>query len=326
MSRRANPRLIGIFVLGALTLLIGALAVFGGGRLFAAKETFVMFFEDDVAGLQIGAPVTFRGVRVGSVKDIRIRYDTDSRDFTIPVIVVLEKGKAIVEGQSGWESIDQLVERGLRAQLKLQSFVTGQVVIELDIDPKAPARLVGTIRDYPEIPTRRSSISQLRATVSDLIAELRRLPVDRLIEQFTTMSEGMSTLVIHADALIADINTHVNASFSDVPALVGETRKMVADIDVAAREVTNLTREAGARVPQITAGTLDAVNRLNKTLEQAEASFGAVQDTLGDRSPLQFQMNQALTEITAAASALRVLAEYLQENPGVLLSGKGAPQ
>jgi paraquat-inducible protein B len=326
MSRRANPRFIGLFVLGALALLIGALAVFGGGRLFAAKETFVMFFEDDVAGLQIGAPVTFRGVRVGSVKDIRIRYDTDSRDFTIPVIVELEKGKAIVQGQTGWESIDQLIERGLRAQLKLQSFVTGQVVIELDIDPKAPARLVGSIPAYPEIPTRRSSISQLRATVSDLIAELRRLPVDRLIEQFTAMSESTSTLVNHADSLLADINTHVNASFAEVPALVGETRKMVADIDLAAREITNLTREAGANVPQITAGTLDAVNRLNKTLEQAEASFGAVQNTLGDRSPLQFQMSQALTEITAAASALRVLAEYLQENPGVLVSGKGVPQ
>lgn len=326
MSRRANPRLIGLFVLGALVLGVAALAVFGGGRLFAATETFVMFFEDDVAGLQIGAPVTFRGVRVGSVTDIRIRYDTEKRDFTIPVIVQLEKNKAIVEGQSGWESIDQLVERGLRAQLKLQSFVTGQVVIELDIDPKAPVRLVGTIADYPEIPTRRSSISQLRATVSDLIAELRRLPVDRLIEQFTTMSESTSTLVTHADSLIADINTHVNASFSDMPALVGETRKMVADLGAAAREITSLTREAGANVPQITAGTLEAVNRLNKTLEQAEASFGAVQNTLGDRSPLHFQMSQALTEITAAASALRVLAEYLQENPGVLVSGKGAPQ
>jgi paraquat-inducible protein B len=64
---------------------------------------------------------------------------------------------------------------------------------------------------------------------------------------------------------------------------------------------------------------------LNKTLEQAQASLGSMQDALGDRSPLQFQMRQALTEITAAASAMRVLAEYLQQNPGVLLSGKGNP-
>ncbi len=326
MSRRANPRLIGLFVLGALVLAVAALAVFGGGRLLARTETFVLFFEDDVGGLQVGAPVTFRGVRVGSVTDIRIRVDTDDQEITIPVFIKLEKRQATMAGETGWENIDRLIERGLRAQLKLQSFVTGQVVVELDIDPGAPVRLVGSIPNYPEIPTKRSSISQLRATLSDLIAELRRLPVDRLVEQFTSMSQSMSTLVTHTDALIADINTHVNASFSEVPALVGETRKMVADIDVAAREVTNLTREASTNVPQISQGTLDAVNRLNKTLEQAEASLGAVQNTLGDRSPLQFQMNQALTEITAAASALRVLAEYLQENPGVLVSGKGAPQ
>jgi paraquat-inducible protein B len=325
MSRRANPRLIGLFVLGAAVLLVGALAVFGGGRLFAAKDTFVMFFEDDVAGLQVGAPVTFRGVRVGSVKDILIRYDTDSHDFTIPVIVVLERNKTIVEGKAGWESVDQLVERGLRGQLKLQSFVTGLVVVDLDIDPRSPARLVGTLPNYPEIPTKRSSISEIRATVSDLITEVRKLPVDKLLEQFTIMSQNTATLLVHVDALVVDINNHVNASFAEVPALIGETRKMVANLDTAAQEIATMTREVGADMPQISRGTLDAVGRLNKTLDQAQASLAAVQDALGERSPVQFQMNQALTEITAAASAMRVLAEYLQQNPNALLSGKGAP-
>jgi paraquat-inducible protein B len=324
MSRRANPRLIGLFVLGAVALLIGTLAVFGGGRLFAAKDIFVMFFEDDVAGLQVGAPVTFRGVPIGIVKDIRIRYDTNNREITIPVIVQLEKSKTIVEGQGGWETIDQLIARGLRAQLKLQSFVTGQVVVDLDIDPRAPPRLVGGLNSYPEIPTKRSSISEISATISDLITEMRKLPVDKLVEQFTVVSERMGTLLLHVDALVTDITTHVNASLVEVPALIGETRKMVADIDVAAREVSKLTREAGANVPQISQGALDAIKQLNQTLEQAETSLGTVQNTLGDRSPLQFQMSQALTEITGAASALRVLVEYLQENPGALVSGKGA--
>jgi paraquat-inducible protein B len=325
MSRRASPRLIGLFVLGAAALLIGALVVFGGGRLLAAKDLFVMFFEDDVAGLQVGAPVTFRGVRVGTVKDIRIRYDTDNHDFTIPVIVELERSKTIVEGKGGWEGIDQLVERGLRAQLKLQSFVTGLVAVDLDIDPRTPPRLVGSFTNYPEIPTKRSSISEIRATVSDLITEVRKLPVDKLLEQFTIVSQNTATLLGHVDALVVDINSHVNASFAEVPALVGETRTLIADLDSAAREIATVTREVGNDMPQISQGTLDAVGRLNKTLDQAQASLASVQDALGERSPVQFQMNQALTEITAAASAVRVLAEYLQQNPNALLSGKGAP-
>jgi paraquat-inducible protein B len=326
MSRRANPRLIGIFVLGAVVLLIGALAVFGGGRLFAVKEAYVMFFDDDVAGLQVGAPVTFRGVRIGTVTDIRIRYDTDKREFTIPVIVQLDRGKALVEGKTGEESLDQLIERGLRAQLKVQSFVTGQVVIDLDIDPRTPAHLVGGFRNYAEIPTKRSDIAEIRATISDLIAEMRKLPVDKLVEQITLVSDRMGTLLLHVDALVSDITTHVNASLVEVPDLIGDTRKMVADIGLAAREITNLSRTAGADVPQLSQGTLQAVKQLNQTLEQAQASLRTMENTLGERSPLQFQMSQALTEITAAASALRVLVEYLQENPGALVSGKGVPR
>jgi paraquat-inducible protein B len=100
-------------------------------------------------------------------------------------------------------------------------------------------------------------------------------------------------------------------------------RQMVADMNGAARDISRLTRDLDKNVPQISQQTLQAVGRLNKTLEQAQVSLTSVQNTLGDNSPLQYQMSQALTEITAAASSMRVLAEYLQQNPGVLLSGKG---
>jgi paraquat-inducible protein B len=326
MSRKANPTVIGSFVLIALALLVAALVVFGGGRLFARTETFVMFFEDDVAGLQVGAPVTFRGVRIGSVTDVQIRYDSNTREVTIPVMVELQRRQVMLDGPGALEDINQLIQRGLRAELKVQSFVTGQVVIDLDFDTSVPARLVGAIPNYPEIPTRRSSISQLRATISDLISELRKLPLDVMIEQFTNVSQNAATLVTHVDMLVIDINKHINASFSEVPELVKEMRALIADVNTAADEVVALTKTANRDVPAITKGTVEAVNRLNRTLDQARASMASVQDTLGERSSLQFQMSQALTEITAAASAMRVLAEYLQENPGVLLSGKGAPQ
>jgi paraquat-inducible protein B len=325
LSRRANSRLIGVFVLGAVALLVVALAIFGSGRLFTPKESFVMFFEDDVAGLQVGAPVTFRGVRVGSVTAIRILYDTDSQSITIPVYVKLDRRQVVVAGTGGWEDIGQMVARGLRAQLKMQSFVTGQVVVELDFDPESPMRLVGAVNSYPEIPTKRSSISQLRATLSDLMAEVRKLPLDKLVVQFTETSENLAKLLVHVDALVADVNNHVNTSFEQVPDLLTDMRQMVAEMNTAARDISKLTRDVDKNVPEISRGTLQAVNRLNKTLEQAQTSLGSMQDALGDRSPLQFQMRQALTEITAAASAMRVLAQYLQQNPGVLLSGKGNP-
>jgi paraquat-inducible protein B len=324
MSRRASPRAIGAFVLGAVALLVVAVAIFGGGRLFTPKETFVMFFEDDVAGLQVGAPVTFRGVRVGSVTGVRIRYDTDNLNITIPVYVQLDRRQVVVAGSRGWEEIEQMIQRGLRAELKMQSFVTGQVAVDLDFAPNTPIRLVGAVNNYPEIPTIRSSISQLRATFSDLVEEIRKLPLDQLIREVTATSQNMATLLSHVDTLVIDVTGHVNSSFEQVPGLVQDMRQMVADMNGAARDISRLTRDLDKNVPQISQQTLQAVGRLNKTLEQAQMSLTSVQNTLGDNSPLQYQMSQALTEITAAASSMRVLAEYLQQNPGVLLSGKGA--
>lgn len=324
MSRRSSPRLIGIFVLGALALLIGALVILGGSRLFAPQDSYVLFFEDDVAGLQTGAPVTFRGVRVGSVTDIRIRYDSTSLDLTFPVYVKLERQQIVGAGARGWEELDQMIQRGLRAQLKMQSFLTGQVIIDLDFDANAPLRLVGAVDSYPEIPTKRSSISQLRATLGELMTEVSKLQLDQLVERFTAALDNAAKILVHIDALVTDVNKHVNTSFEQVPDLLKDMRQTVADIDVAARDISKLTRDLDKNVPEISEGTRQAIGRLNTTLEQAQTSLGSVQDALGDRSPLQFQMTQALTEITAAASAMRVLAEYLQQNPGVLLSGKGA--
>lgn len=323
MSRRANPRSIGVFVLGALALLVGALAIFGGGRVFGPKETFVMFFEDDVGGLQVGAPVTFRGVRVGTVTDVRIRYDTDNQSVSIPVYVQLDRRQVVVAGERGWEQISEMVKRGLRAQLKMQSFVTGQVAVDLDFQPRTPARLVGIINNYPEIPTVRSSISQLRATFSDLVEEIRKLPLDQLIREVTTTSQNMAALLAHVDTLVQDTNTHVNKSFEEVPGLIRDARQMMTEVNTAARDFSKLSRDLDKSVPEISQGTAQAVDRLNKTLDQAQVSLTALQDAVGDRSPLQYQMTQALTEVTAAASSMRVLAEYLQQNPGVLLSGKG---
>ena len=323
MSRRASPRAIGVFVLGALALLVGAVVIFGGGKVFVPKETFVMFFEDDVGGLQVGAPVTFRGVRVGSVTGVSIRYDTDNLTVTIPVYVQIDRRQVTVTGTRTWEEAGEMIKRGLRAQLKVQSFVTGQVAIDLDFQPSAPMRLVGAINNYPEIPTVRSSISQLRATFSDLVEEIRKLPLDELIREVTVTSQNMATLLSHVDTLVQDTNVHVNKSFEEVPGLVKDARQTMSELNSAARDISKLSRDLNKNVPEITQGTAQAVARLNKTLEQAQVSLAALHDAVGDRSPLQYQMTQALTEITAAASSMRVLAEYLQQNPGVLLSGKG---
>src|SRR3546814_17667601 len=103
MSRRASPTVVGSFFLGALGLLIAAVALFGSGMLFSEKRAYILYFEGSVAGLQIGSPVTVRGVRIGSVTEVRLLLDPGALVALIPRSEERRVGKECVsQCSSGW--------------------------------------------------------------------------------------------------------------------------------------------------------------------------------------------------------------------------------
>ena len=165
MSSKANPSAIGAFVIGGLALAIGAVLVLGGGRFFEDSSTYVMYFDGSVSGLRIGAPVEFRGVQVGEVRDI-IGTVNEELEIQIPVFVRFggdrlrstSEGARIADTE---QAIPILIQRGMRAQLELQSLVTGQFYIELDFHPESPARFLGdgVHREIPTIPSRMSELA-----------------------------------------------------------------------------------------------------------------------------------------------------------------------
>jgi len=322
MSRKASPLRIGLFVLGAIVLLVGAVAILGSGRLFTTSRTFVLFFEDDVRGLRVGAPVNLKGVRIGSVTDIAIRFDTDKREVSIPVYIELQLDRAEVTGTSGHSDVGELIERGLRAQLIVQSFVTGMLAIELDFLPDTPARIVSAESRYPEIPTVRSSISELRTTVNDLVAEFRKLPLPELSQRFIQAMANLDRAVLSLATLAENTNTMVSGVNENVTAALQPVPSMLRSIEQAAQDVSRLANNADAQVPILADRSTAAIEQLTATLKQAEAAIGSIQGSLGDGSQLQYQAVSALDEINAAAGAVRRLAEYLQENPNALVTGK----
>ena len=151
MSKPANKTLIGVFVIGAIVLAIIAVIIFGSGKFFAEKMPLVMYFEGSVAGLNVGSPVMFKGVKVGVVKDIVLRFDSNNISFLIPVYAELDPKRFHVIGKIADETeLDkELIKRGLRARLELQSMVTGQLMVDLDFYPDKPAKLVGLDKGYP---------------------------------------------------------------------------------------------------------------------------------------------------------------------------------
>ncbi len=169
MSKKAHKTLVGAFVVGAVSLLTLGLIVFGSGKFFVKTNKYVLFFEGSVKGLVNGAPVTFKGVKIGVVKDIILVYDPNGRFAFIPVFIEIEpdriKGAPLKRDR---EKIQLLINNGLRAQLEIQSFLTGQLAVALDFYPDKPARLLGLVKDYTEIPTIPSPLGELQKTIGDI--------------------------------------------------------------------------------------------------------------------------------------------------------------
>jgi paraquat-inducible protein B len=192
MSRKANKTVIGLFVVVALALLITGIVVFGSGTLFKRTTKFVLYFDGSVKGLSIGAPVTFRGVGIGTVKDISLIYDSNARTIMLPVIVEIEQGR--IKGAPGLEGsadYNKAIELGLRGKLEVQSFLTGQLMISFDFYPDKPAELRGTQKQYPELPT--------LPTSPDIFELMNGIPIKEIVKNLEVTVKGIDRLVNSSD-------------------------------------------------------------------------------------------------------------------------------
>src|SRR5690348_13019885 len=103
MGSKINPTTIGAFVVGAVVLVVAGALLFGGGQFFQEKLPYVMFFDRSVTGLNVGAPVIFRGVQVGQVTEVGAIADPNPKtaDVVIRVKVELVRGVIKVSGMPG---------------------------------------------------------------------------------------------------------------------------------------------------------------------------------------------------------------------------------
>jgi paraquat-inducible protein B len=188
MSRKSNKTVIGIFVVIALILLMAAIVVFGSGELFKKTNKFILYFDGSVKGLSIGAPVMFRGVSIGTVKDISLIYDSKAGTITLPVIVEIEQGR--IKGAPSFgelNGVKKMIALGLRGNLEVQSFLTGQLMISFDFYPGKPAILRAILKEYPELPT--------LPTSPDIFETMENLPIKEIAKNLEAAVQGINKLV-----------------------------------------------------------------------------------------------------------------------------------
>ena len=188
MSRKVNKTVIGVFVAGGILLLMIGIVVFGSGELFKRTDKFVLYFDGSVKGLSIGAPVMFRGVSIGTVKDISLIYDSKAGTVMLPVIVEIDQGR--IKGTPSFGDVDgdkKMIKLGLRGELEIQSFLTGQLMISFDFYPNQPAKLRGILKGYPELPT--------LPTSTDIFEIMNDIPIKEIAKNLDEASKGINKLV-----------------------------------------------------------------------------------------------------------------------------------
>ncbi|MDR3568120.1 MAG: MlaD family protein [Syntrophobacteraceae bacterium] len=333
MSKQANTRLIGGFVVGAVVLIVAGLLLFGSGNWFRKHNQFVLFFSDSVSGLNVGATVDFRGVKVGTVTDIKVVLDKKDLSLKIPVFIEIDPRK-VSFAQSGEELdnaakhyagaptlLEVLIKRGLKAQLSMQSLITGQLGIHLDFFPDQPAKFVEAEPDFEQIPTVESPFSAIAKTVQNIpLTQIANKLLETLNQtekligssHLTSAIVSLDKTVKAAHLLLVNLNRQIKPLAEGAKGNLVQSKKMFTS-------AAKLAEKLNSDVPRV-------VLQLNETLKSAGVTLRGANDAIGgftaDSSPVRVQLLATLNELASAARSFRVLADYLDSHPEALVRGK----
>jgi paraquat-inducible protein B len=271
-------------------------------KTYTLKEYFLMYFDQSVRGLSPGAPVEIKGIQVGEVVSVDLRFDRKNLDFRIPVLIILEperldilvteegnvlSGAAIgnelsaeQRAMSNLKNFQALIDKGFRAQLKTGSLLTGQLYIDIDFYPEAPPAKLVKEGDYPVFPTIPAPLEQIVQRVDNILNKVDQVPFDKIGK--------------------------------NLQAAIKELTATLAEIKVMSGQVNQET------IPKVNA----TLANLQETLQGFQETLKGIDSTLGPDSALSYNTRTVTEELSMAIRSLRSLLEYLERNPQALILGK----
>jgi paraquat-inducible protein B len=313
MPRRFDPKIVGAFVISAVALGVVAAVYLGAGRVLQHRVRFVVVFSEHLAGLEVDAPVKFRGVPVGRVSSIHLSMGSSTeplRELRMPVVIELNQTRIREIGGeidlSDPNAVRTLVDHGLRARLALESFLSNRRYVELDILPEAPpARPSPIPLPYPEIPVyAEPGWAALQADAAKLLTKLQALDLEGLVADLRRAASAFERAAGGVDAAAAALPRTLRAADAAVAAVAGAARAI----------------EAG--VLPLAADTRAAAVQLRASLASAEAAIRHADELLDPASPLAWQLTKTLADLQSTSRTLRHLAEALDRDPSALVRGR----
>lgn len=260
-----------------------------------SEETYVLVFDESVRGLLPGAPLDFRGVVVGEVTAVLLDADPATNDVRVPVEVKLYPERLRTRyrrdappGEPRHQTlVDRLIERGLRAQLRTASLITGQLYVALDFFPQAPRVKLDWKQSPVAFPTAPSTVEELQGALTAMARQLEKVP-------FNALGADLQRALQQLDGTLQALNRSLASA-----------DKVVQQLD------TEVAPEARA-----------ALAELRRTLAAAERTLGHADRTLSTDAPIQHELRDALREVTRAAESMRTLTDYLERHPEAILRGR----
>ena len=262
-------------------------------RTYTEKRYFILNFNESIRGLTVGAPVEFRGIKIGQVVDIKAQYNIEKVSPEITVLIETEPQRWEIIGEASGDDKDRWkkqIAKGLRAQLKTGSLLTGQLYVDIDFHPEAPEAQLKFDGQYPEIPTIPAPLQIITTRVNELLSKLETVPIEKIGKDLSDTLTNVKTLSESKELL---------GAVQALNETLQETRQLVQKLD------SNIA-------PAI-----------SSTLDQAQKTLVSVEGTLGQDSPMQHELRQAVKEVGEAARAVRILTDYLERHPEALIYGKG---
>jgi paraquat-inducible protein B len=333
MSKRANPTTIGAFVVGAIALTVFGLITLGGLQVFKKELPFVMFFDGDIGGLDVGAPVEIRGVKIGTVTKIRLFAGSTTIGVYINIDTSLLPKDSTVAKKA--DAVESLIQRGLRAQLKTQSLLTGQLLIYLDFFPGTPIKLVGLDPEVREIPTVPTTLEQLQARLQRLFDQLGTVKLDELVRDVTLAvgsarelisSPELKSAIISARGALESAKTALEEAQVVLKRVDSKIDGLAANTDAALVETKGLLVEARKSLAKIDAQIEPLAASVKDASASAQSTLRTVDRAVDGDSRMGYEAVRALRDVGDAARSLKALADYLERHPEALIRGKGGPE
>jgi paraquat-inducible protein B len=328
MRRKANKTLIGAFVAGGIILFFAAFILLGAGSLSGTKPTAVSYFQDSVSGLDIGAPVKFRGVTIGKVAQVLLRTSGQaSSDYSVPVVMEftpdLLTRRGLDQALLDQTGLRGSIEKGLRAKLQQQSVITGVLYIELDYFPDTEYKLHDSREEVAEIPTLPSNLGALTKAISQTLDQLSKVDfiaitqkVDSILGRIDKGSSQIEFTKINHNLVTASDNI---VKITGDPAIT----KAVADFSAAMKSIDELVKRFNTKVDPVADDIQNMAAAGRKALERLNETAENVRGLTKPGSPTRRELDTALADVSEAATAIRSLADFIERNPETIIQGRG---